>query len=365
MLVLIVAIAAGIGYCIYDYISTSYLRDTRFAYGNGSLEATEINVATKRAGRLEKVFVKEGDFVNENDILAEMQTDELKADLKKARATLAQAVAKKEQAEAQKIAADATVKERESSRDGAKKRYDRDMELLKTSAKSKQEVENAETAYLTADAELEVAKAQVTQAVSYIKAAEADIEAAEAAISRILVDINDCTLKAPRSGRVQYLIAEPGEVLAAGGRILNLVDLTDVYMTFFLSEEIAGKVPLGAEVRLLLDAFKDVPIPAKVTYVASVAQFTPKTVETQVERQKLMYRVKAHINPRLLEQYREYVKTGLPGVAWIKMDNGAEWPVNLRIKESSLLARKMKELDELEKANAPRAIKNSGTQDQK
>ncbi|MEJ1589538.1 HlyD family efflux transporter periplasmic adaptor subunit, partial [Escherichia coli] len=89
----------------------------------------------------------------------------------------------------------------------------------------------------------------------------------------------DSELKAPRDGRIQYRVAEPGEVLAAGGRVLNMVDLADVYMTFFLPTEQAGLLALGSEARLVLDAAPDLVIPANISFVASVAQFTPKTVE--------------------------------------------------------------------------------------
>ena len=113
--------------------------------------------------------------------------------------------------------------------------------------------------------------------------------------------------------------------------MLNLVDLSDVYMTFYLPEATAGKVKIGAEARIILDAIPDVPVPAKITFVSSVAQFTPKTVETQIERQKLMFRVKARIDPALLRKYIEYVKTGLPGVAWVKIDPEAKWPAFLQL----------------------------------
>ena len=86
--------------------------------------------------------------------------------------------------------------------------------------------------------------------------------------------------KAPRAGRVQYRVAQPGEVLGAGGKLLNMVDLADVYMTFFLPARQAGLVELGQEVRLVIDAAPQYVIPARVSYVASVAQFTPKSVET-------------------------------------------------------------------------------------
>ncbi len=136
-------------------------------------------------------------------------------------------------------------------------------------------------------------------------------------------------LTAPRGGRVQYRIAQPGEVLAAGGKILNLVDLADVYMTFFVPEAVAGKVALGSDVRIVLDAAAQYVIPGKVSFVASTAQFTPKTVETASERQKLMFRVKARIDRELLQKNLTQIKTGLPGVAWLKLDAQAQWPPEL------------------------------------
>jgi HlyD family secretion protein len=125
---------------------------------------------------------------------------------------------------------------------------------------------------------------------------------------------------------VQYRVAQPGEVLAAGGRVLNMVDLGDVYMTFFLPTAQAGRVAIGTEVRLVLDAAPQWVVPAQVRFVADVAQFTPKTVETEEERQKLMFRVRAQVPKDLLQKYITYVKTGLPGVAYLRVDPEAEWP---------------------------------------
>ena len=158
------------------------------------------------------------------------------------------------------------------------------------------------------------------------------VTAAEATIARVQADIADSQLRSPRDGRVQYRIAQPGEVLGGGGKVLNLVDLCDVYMTFFLPETVAGKVALGSEVHIVLDAAPGYVIPAKVSFVASVAQFTPKTVETASERQKLMFRVKAQIDRELLRKHLQQVKTGLPGVAWLRLDPQAPWPAELAIK---------------------------------
>jgi HlyD family secretion protein len=111
-----------------------------------------------------------------------------------------------------------------------------------------------------------------------------------------------------------------------------MVDLSDVYMTFFLPTAEAGRVRLGTEVHLVLDTAPQYVVPARVSYVADVAQFTPKTVETADERQKLMFRVKARIDPDLLKKHIKSVKTGLPGVAYVQLDPQAEWPGHLRVR---------------------------------
>ena len=104
----------------------------------------------------------------------------------------------------------------------------------------------------------------------------------------------------------------------------------DVDMTFFLPTAQAGRVAIGSDVRIVLDAAPQYVIPAKVSFVADVAQFTPKTVETALEREKLMFRIRAQISPELLRKHIRYVKTGLPGMAYVKLDPAAEWPASLQ-----------------------------------
>ena len=102
-------------------------------------------------------------------------------------------------------------------------------------------------------------------------------------------------------------------------------------MTFFVPSEVAGRIALDRHVRIVLEAAPDLVIPATVSFVASQAQFTPKTVETESERQKLMFRVKAQIDRELLVRHLQQVKTGLPGVAWVKVDPQAAWPARLAV----------------------------------
>lgn len=317
-----------------------------FISGNGRIEATEIDVSTKLAGRVADILVTEGGFVKAGQPLAHMQVDVLQAQLAEARAQhqralhnvssgLAQVAARK----SEHAAALAVVAQRQSQLNLAQQRLARSEKLAQEGATSRQTLDDDRAAVLGAEAVLGAAKAQVAAALAGIDAAQAQVVglesavvAAEATIARVQADIEDSVLKSPRDGRVQYRIAQPGEVLGAGGKVLNVVDLADVYMTFFLPETLAGRVALGSEVRLLLDAAPAYVIPAKVSFVSATAQFTPKTVETASERQKLMFRVKAQIDQSLLQKHLEQVKTGLPGVAWLRLDRDVPWPDELAIK---------------------------------
>ncbi len=317
-----------------------------FASGNGRIEATEIDVATKLAGRIATLEVKEGDFVQAGQMLATMQLKALEAARDEARARLQQARDAVVGAEAQvavresdKVAAQAQVTQRESELDAARRRLARSETLAREGASSEQELDDDRARARSIGAALSAARAQVGAAEAAIAAARAQVVGSRSAvvvvsasIARIEVDIADSALVAPRAGRVQYLVAQSGEVLGGGGKVLNLLDLGDVYMTFFLPEAVAGKLVLGSEVHLLLDAAPGYVIPAKVSFVASSAQFTPKTVETASERQKLMFRVKAQIDRALLERHVKLVKVGVPGVAWVKLDAQAAWPAELAIK---------------------------------
>ena len=317
-----------------------------FIQANGRIEATEIDIATKLGGRVVDIFAREGDFVQAGQVLAQMQIDVLNAQRAEARAQQQQAINAVASAEAQVAvresdlaAAQAVLIQRESELDNVKRRLARSKALSRTGSVSIQQFDDDNAAARSAEAVLTAAKAQVKAARAAVEAAKYQVTGAYSAVDsiaativRIEVDIADSQLKAPRNGRVQYRVAEPGEVLGAGGKVLNMVDLSDVYMTFFLPETVVGRVALDSEARIILDALPAYVIPARVSYVSSVAQFTPKTVETAVERQKLMFRVKARIDPELLKKHIKQVKTGVPGVAWLKLDPQAEWPQKLAVK---------------------------------
>ncbi|BBK37781.1 glycoside hydrolase family 43 [Allostella sp. ATCC 35155] len=336
-------VAAAVGYFAWLQFGQSGLA-AGIASGNGRIEAVEIDIATRVPGRIRDILVNEGDFVTAGTPLARMDTDQLEAQRRQAAAQVERAKIGIEtarsvvvQREAERAAAVAVVAQREAQLDAAERKLGRTEQLVRSNNVSQQVADDDRAAAQGARAAVSAARAQVAAAEAAIGAARAQVidagaaaDAARAALSSIEADLADAVLKSPRDGRVQYRIAQPGEVLAAGGRVLNLVDLGDVYMTFFLPTAEAGRVALGAEVRIVLDAVPQYVVPANVSFVADVAQFTPKTVETEEERLKLMFRVKARIAPDLLRRHITQVKTGLPGMAYLRLDPQAEWPQHLR-----------------------------------
>lgn len=345
LLIALAVAACGVGYFGWKSLQPQKLPDG-FVSSNGRVEAVEIDIATKAAGRLEEMLVDEGDFVTVDQVLARMDTDvlnaqlgEAEADLRRAKTAVETARSGVKQRESEKAAGVAVIAQRKAELDLARKRKERADALSNSGAVAVEERDERRAAYYGAEAAVKAAEANVsasesaiTTAQSQVIQAEAAVDAALSRIVRLKADIEDSTLKAPRDGRVQYRVAQPGEVLGAGGKVLNMVDTGDVYMTFFLPTGEAGRVQMGTEVHLVLDAAPQYVIPARVSYVADVAQFTPKTVETAEERQKLMFRVKARIAPELLKRHIKSVKTGLPGVAYVQLNPQAEWPEHLRVR---------------------------------
>lgn len=317
-----------------------------FVSGNGRIEATEVAVATRLAGRVREILAAEGDLVKAGQPVARMQIDSLQAQrdeglarLQQAQAAISSAQVQVAQRESDHQAALAIVAQRESDVDTALRRLPRSEQLAREGFFSTQlldddraRVRSLQAALSAARAQARAAQAGIGAARTQVTSAEANVRALEATLARIDVELADSVLKAPRDGRVQFQVVQPGEVVGAGARVLQLVDLTDVYMTFFLPETVAGRVALGSDVRIVLDAAPDFVLPASVSFVASTAQFTPKTVETASERQKLMFRVRAQIPRELLQRHQEQVKTGLPGVAWLRVDPAVPWPAELAIK---------------------------------
>jgi len=314
------------------------------AAGNGRLEANQLFVATKYPGRVKEVLVNEGDMVNPGQIVAKMDTEALEAQLREAEAKLKEAQENRAVAVADIATKGALVSTRRSdiaARQAdatyAQLQYRRSRALVPQGAISEQEAQMDNARMMSTRAQVSGAHADLAGAQADLAGSRAQSQQADAAITaalaeadRIRAEIKDAVLVSPIRARIDSRLAEEGEVIPAGGRVFSVLDLSDVYMYVFLPNEAAGKVRVGSEARIVLDAAPQNPIMAKVSFVSSQAQFTPKTVETAEERHNLTFRVKLQIPRERLRQYESLVKAGLPGVGYVKFDNGVQWPANLQ-----------------------------------
>ncbi len=284
--------------------------------GNGRIEADEIDIDTKFAGRVAELLADIGDRVTAGQVLARMDTSDIAQSLSKSEAQIRQARHAVDEAQANLV-------QQATQKTLAEQEMDRARSLLKNGWTTQEIADQRQQALDGATAGFRAANARVLVAQHALEAAEHD-----AGFYR--VQIADNTLVAPKPGRIQYRLANIGEVLPAGGKVFTMLDLSYVYMDIYLPTLEAGKVKVGADARIVLDAYADHPIPAKVSFVASQAQFTPKTVETQTERDKLMFRIRLRIDQERLLAHADAVRSGLPGVGYVHWDPAAGWPKNLQ-----------------------------------
>ena len=307
-LIALMLAAGGFGY----WKSLSSRLPEGLSAGNGRLEATEVQIASKTPGRLAEVLVDEGDKVTKGQLLARMDTRTLEAQRNQAEAEVLRA-------RENLNAAQANVQLRQSELLLAQQELGRSQSLFKHGFVSAQAIDQLQSRMGTGNAAVTAARAQVS-------AVSAGIGAAQAQVAQLTSEIDDSSLRAPIDGVIQLRMAESGEVLGAGGRVLLLIDPNDQYMNLYLSASVAGRLAVGDEARVLLDALPEKPLPAKISFVAGKSQFTPKEVETRDERQKLVFRVKLRLTqPSAVPQ----AKPGMPGAGYVRTAPIA-WPANLQ-----------------------------------
>lgn len=280
--------------------------------GNGRIEAVQVDIATKYNGRIEQVLAKEGKLVAPNEVLCQMDITEMTADLQKSQSQRLKAAEDVERAAAE-------VVQKEAAYTLAEKSFARAETLKRNKAIADQDYDESRARRDSSEAAVQVAKAGLRSAEQASAAAEADVRRYEA-------QIHDMTLKSPVQGRVLYRLAEPGMVLGAGGKVLTVLDLSDIYMEIFLPSQEAARTRIGSEARIVLDVAPQYAARAKVSFVSPEAQFTPKQVETRSERDKLMFRIKLQLPPEIILPHLDRIKTGLRGVGYVRLDESVPWP---------------------------------------
>jgi len=312
---LLVMIGAGVGIGWLWWHQHQTQLPPGIASGNGRLESDEIDIDTKFAGRIAKLFVDEGDMVAAGQVVAMMDTRDLEASLKKSEAMVSLAQRALDEAKA-------NLAQQQTQVTLAQQQLDRTSALVPKGFATVELLDQRRQQMNAAVAAQNAATHKVAEAQHALDAATHDVELYR-------VNILDNTLVAPTDGRIQYRVANVGEVLASGGKVFTMLDTSYVYTDIYLPTADAGRVRLGSDARIVLDAYPAHVIPAKVVFIASQAQFTPKTVETKDERDKLMFRIRVRIDPERLLGRAELVRSGLPGMAYLRTDPSMAWPPKL------------------------------------
>ncbi|MDO9237586.1 MAG: HlyD family efflux transporter periplasmic adaptor subunit [Aquabacterium sp.] len=271
---------------------------------NGRIEVQRIEIASKFPGRVLDVPVQEGDMVKAGDVIAQMDTTDLQAQLigvQAMRQRAVQAMARA-QGETQVHRIQANVAQME---------WSNAVDLHKQVLVSDSEVKRRQ-------AQRDGEQAGVGIATAAVGEAAAARDEADAGIKRLRIAIEDHTLRAPVAGRIEYRVVEPSSVIPAGGRVATLLDTSHTHMTIFLPTKVAGQLRVGDDARIVLDAAPQMPLEAKVTFVAAEAQFTPKHVETSGEREKLTYRVKLSLPQAVAVANAGLLKAGLTGYGYVR-----------------------------------------------
>lgn len=291
------------------------------AASNGRLEADEVDIDTKFPGRVAEIDADEGSMVTQGQVVARMDTRDLAA-------SLAQAESMIDQTQHTATSLRADIRQQATQIKFAAQQLQRTRALLPSGYATREELDLRQAAFDAAVSAYNSDQEKLNAAIAAQRAAEHNAEL-------IRVNINDSTLIAPKHGPIQYRLSNVGEVLPAGGKVFTMLDIDYVYMDVFLPTAQAGRVFIGAPARIVLDAWPDVAIPASVVFAAAQNQFTPKTVETKEERDKLMFRIRVRISRTLLEQHAAQVRSGLPGMAYVLLDPRKPWPAFLQTKLAS------------------------------
>lgn len=311
--IILVIVLAAAGYFGWKYWQGKQAELVEgIASGNGRIEAKLVDVSAKEPLRVKEVLVQEGDLVKPGQLVVQLDTVTLDAQLAEAKASVAAA-------REQLGIVNASISRRRSEIELAEIEAERVRKMLADNASSQRE-------YDVRRMTLATTRSSLAEEQARLEAAKQQVTVAEANVATIKTRIDDSVLLSPVLGRVLYRLAEPGEVLPAGGKAITLVNLEDVYMEIFLPSAQAAALKIGSEGRITVDSQPGRAAVGYISFVSPEAQFTPKEVETKSERDKLMFRVKIQVPQELVGNYIESIKTGVRGVGYVKVDPSAAWP---------------------------------------
>lgn len=372
--ILILLLIIGIGVLGYQKFRNVLHNDANAIRVSGNIEVTDAELSFKIPGRVVERLVTEGEMVEKDQLVARLDDSDLlqdvaarQANVRKAEASLAellagsrpqeikQAFAAMEKAKAlldqllagsrpQEIAAaEAGVENTRSDAENLEVEYSRQEKLVKDGVSSQEQYDKARTSLAMAKArlkdaeeklklvregprkeEIEQARQNLQEASEHyalvkegprketIAQARAQLEQAKASLKLVETQLSYTTLTSPLSGVVLSKNIEPGEYVAPGTPVVTAADLQDIWLRAYINETDLGRVKLGQKARVTTDTYPGRIYDGKISFIASQAEFTPKNVQTEKERVKLVYRVKITLSNAKME-----LKPGMPADAEI------------------------------------------------
>lgn len=297
--ILIVAVGA------FLYVRNRQPEENGIIRVSGNIEITDAALSFRIAGRVEERFVSEGDTVKSGQIVARLDDTDLKKEVDVRRAEMEAVRAALRELEAgsrpEEIGqARAAMARAQAEQERWRQEYERQQNLFKRDVISERELESSKMAYETSRARLEeAAKAlklvQAGPRTERIDQARAEVTRAEEALNLAQTRASYTTLTSPLDGIVLTENVEPGEYITAGTPVVTVGKMNPVWLRAFIDETDLGRIRIGQNVRVKTDAYPDKTYEGKISFIASESEFTPKTVQTEKERVKLVYRIKVDI----------------------------------------------------------------------
>lgn len=287
---------------------------------SGTIEATEITISSKSAGVINELLVDEGDRVKEDDVLFVIDHENLDIQLKQAQAVVEQSEAQLKLLKAGPRKEDVSMAEEqlrltEIILQQAESERERFKQLYESNAATQQMYQEVNTKYDQALNQVKTARENLSKIKTIIRpeeiaSAKAVLKRNQLNVEQIQKSIEDCTVKSPVSGIVSQKISEKGEFVTPGSSVLKISDLNTLNLYIYVSEEQLGKIKLGQEAEVKTDTFKDRIYKGDIIFISPEAEFTPKNIQTQEERTKLVFAVKIRISNEDLT-----LKSGMPADA--------------------------------------------------
>jgi len=287
---------------------------------SGTIEATDFVISSKVAGQIKDIYVKEGDKVKKDEILISLDHETFDIQLRQAQANVEQADAQLRllQAGARKEdikLAEEQVRLSKINLEQAKTDKDRLEKLFESNSITLKQFEDARTKYDQTANQYNSSRENLLKVKNIVRpeeieSARANLKKNQVSIDLIQKNIDDCTIKAPVEGIVSKKFVETGEYVMPGASVMKISDLQTVNLYIYVTEEELGKVKLGQKADVKIDTYKDKVYTGDVIFISPEAEFTPKNIQTQEERTKLVFAVKIQIPNANFD-----LKSGMPADA--------------------------------------------------